>query len=112
MKSKKKTIIIITIISVISLALLGILIYGIVQDNSAINKASDNNTLEEITPSDSIQDTNKAEETVPPITPDKSTDKTDITEKADIEFDINNYKPEIKKPFVESVTIESGTKEK
>ena len=113
MKEKKKNLILIIIVVVINLSLVGLLIYGIVQRNikSDTEQPNDSNPPETITPSNSDTDADETEGIVPPITPSDPSDKTEESEKADIEFDIDDYKPVPKDPTVEDVEIEYGTKE-
>ena len=113
MKEKKKNLILIIIVAVINLSLVGLLIYGIVQRNikSDTEQPNDSNPPETITPSDSNTGTDETEGIVPPITPSDPIDKTEESEKADVEFDIGDYKPVPKDPTVEDVEIEYGTKE-
>ena len=113
MKVKKKNLVLIVIVAVINLSLVGLLIYGIVQKNndSDAKQPNDSNPPETIIPSDSKTDTDETEGIVPPITPSDPTDETDESEKADVEFDIGDYKPVSKDPTVEDVEIEYGTKE-
>ena len=113
MKVKKKNLILIIIIAVINLSLVGLLIYGIVQKNinSDTKQPDGSNLPETIIPSESTPDTDETEEIVPPITPSDPTNKTEDSEKADVEFDIGDYKPVPKDPTVEDVEIEYGTKE-
>lgn len=113
MKEKKKKIIFIIAVAVINLLLVGLLIYGIVlrNTNSDIEQPNDSNPPEAIVPSDSTTEKEETEGIVPPITPTEPSDKPDQSEKADVEFNIGDYKPVPKDPVVEDAKVEYGTKE-
>lgn len=110
---KEKKIILIIIIAVISLLVVGLLIYEILQSNMnfGVENSIDSNPPEAIIPSESVTEKEETEGIVPPITPTDPLEKTDKREKAEIEFDIGDYKPTHKDPEVEDVKVEYGTKE-
>ena len=108
MKNKKSILIIFIVISVIILAIAVGVIFGIIKSNNTDSSINTDSSLPESIPHfETSASQDKSEETVFPIKPNES----DETEKADIEFDIGDHKPEIKDPSVGNVTVEYDTKE-
>ena len=108
MKNKKMIVNVVMILIAI-LAIIALLIYDNIQQKEGLESGnSDISLVEEITPLDTVSQT---ESKVPPISSEDSSEQEEANEKAEVEFDIGDYKPIPKDPTVEDVTIEYETKE-
>ncbi|MBO5970563.1 MAG: hypothetical protein J6S14_18930 [Clostridia bacterium] len=108
MKNKKMIVNVVMILITI-LAIIALLIYDNIQQKEGLESGnSDIPLVEEITPPDTVSQT---ESKVPPISSEDSSEQEEVNEKAEVEFDIGDYKPIPKDPTVEDITIEYETKE-
>ena len=108
MKNKKMIVNVVMILIAI-LAIIALLIYDNIQKKEPTDELNNDTTpLEEIISSDTVPQT---ESTVHPISPEDTSEQEEANEKAELEFDIGDYKPIPKDPIVEDVTIEYETKE-
>lgn len=111
MKNKKMIVNVVMILIAI-LAIIALLIYDNIQQKEGLESGNDDIPLvEEIIHSETVSQTDQAESKVPPISSEDSSEQEEVNEKAEVEFDIGDYKPIPKDPTVEDVTIEYETKE-
>ena len=111
---KKKKITLAVVISALVIATVGgIIAYGLIAgSNSTDHSVSDSNQFEPpLHNTSNMEPSVVTNPNIPPIIP-SDTERISQEFHPDLEFDVEDYKPQEKNPYVETVEIEYGIKEK